>query len=377
MKWSSGIYKLTLFAFLMSSVSSVALGQEAGSKPQDASAVLAEKDWQKFRLKNDTLWNEFEQKSHQRWLKLKETVESKWDQFVDSTQKIWVDYGKDLDVRSIMDFENGTIEVTAAVPQKVPNVKNSGASKIIKQIKKLFSVENPAKQEILKDQLATKEGVTVTPKNLDQYIEQEIAPTILVEKKPYKAKDGVIRRKVKAEIHLVPNHIRIRAEKYINPVTEHCRRFKIMPQLIFSIIHTESYFNPLSKSSCGALGLMQLIPRYGAREAYQFIYKKDRILSAEYLYNPENNIELGTAYVHLLKYNHFGKFRETLKNRYLVVCGYNWGPSAVKKRVIQTDDIQQMDSSHLFSILIQRVPDETEIYLQKVTARMRFYDNLF
>jgi membrane-bound lytic murein transglycosylase C len=77
------------------------------------------------------------------------------------------------------------------------------------------------------------------------------------------AKDGVIRVKVKVRFELLPNHLKIRAKKYHDLVDENSKRFMLQRQLILSVIHTESYFNPLAASHADAHGLMQLIPKMG------------------------------------------------------------------------------------------------------------------
>ncbi|GIS72714.1 MAG: hypothetical protein CM1200mP10_22910 [Candidatus Neomarinimicrobiota bacterium] len=53
-----------------------------------------------------------------------------------------------------------------------------------------------------------------------------------------------------------------------------------------AIAETESAFNPKAKSHVPAYGLMQLVPKTGARDAYQWIYKKDKYVSGDTFTNP-------------------------------------------------------------------------------------------
>ena len=365
---------LVVFSLALSITPFMVFGQGADDAWKSFKQSEAQ-SWQEYTLQAE--WDKFEREQQEQWLKFKEGVERKWDTFLDSTKRTWVDYGKDLDVRSEISFDKGMIEITAIVPAQIANLMDAGSEKISEQIRKLFSTDNPAKLVVLKDQLKNRRGEIVTLHNIDQYIKEEIVPKIQIGKKAYKSKDGAERIKVKVKIYLVPNHIRIRAEKYLRPVNTQAWRFEVKPQLVLAIIHTESYFNPMAKSSCGALGLMQLIPRHGAREAYHFVYNKDRVLSAEYLYDPDNNIELGTAYIHLLKNSHFGDVKETLKNRYLTICAYNWGPTAVNKKIVNNHNISQMGDQQLYTLLRERTPQETRDYLKKVTERMKMYDNFY
>lgn len=332
----------------------------------------ADQKWQEHTKQSEEQWDQFEKEQQEKWLKFKEDVEKKWDEFIDSTKKTWVDYGKDLEVRSEINFEDGTVDITAVIPKDTANPKDVASKKIDDQLKKIFTDDNIAKIEVLKDQVKNKKDETIDPQNLDSYIKEEIVPEIKVEEKPFIPKDGKERIKVKVRIDLVPNHIRIRAEKYLDPVNKQAGRFDVEPQLVLAIMHTESFFNPMAKSSCGALGLMQLVPRSGARDAYNFVYKKDRILHPEYLYDPENNIELGTAYVCLLRNQHFKNIDEPLKNQYLTICAYNCGPTAVN-RLIAAHKIQLLDDQELYSLLRRKTPQETQDYLEKVTGRMKIY----
>lgn len=347
-----------------------------------------DKAWQQYQRSADKAWREqdqtiearfdaFEQEQRRQWQRLKAAVEKKWDGFIRSTPKQWVDYDPSLDVRTKVDFEKGIVDITAVVPQQAGDPKTQGIEKITRQAIRLFSSDNPSGKELLKGQVKDQRGEIITSQSARHYIEQEIVPTAHVAQQPYRAKDGVPRIKVNAKIHLVPDHIRIRAQKYLPVVRRQARRFDIAPQLILAVIHTESYFNPLAKSECGALGLMQLIPRYGAREAYRFIFHQDKVLSPAYLYNTENNIELGSAYLHLLKNNYFRQVGDVFKRRCLVVCAYNWGPTAIKKRIMQKYAIGTMSREALYAMLRNQTPEETGNYLKQVSERMPIYDIFF
>ena len=96
---------------------------------------------------------------------------------------------------------------------------------------------------------------------------------------------------------MVPDHIRKRAVVFQTDVNAQSQRQNLPPALVFAVMETESYFNPVAKSPAPAFGLMQLVPTSGAREAYRYVYNKDHVVSDTYLYDPKNNIELGSAYL--------------------------------------------------------------------------------
>jgi len=116
---------------------------------------------------------------------------------------------------------------------------------------------------------------------------------------------------------------------------------------VMGIIGTESRFNQKAKSYCGAIGLMQLMPKTA-----EYIAKKYKIEFTD-LWDMETNIRIGVAYLcHLKK-----KF-----NSYeLAAAGYNGGNVGARKYkewMIGTRDKTT-------------VPNETFKYVPKVMNYMK------
>lgn len=137
------------------------------------------------------------------------------------------------------------------------------------------------------------------------------------------------------------------------------------------------YFNPLAKSGAGAYGLMQVIPKYAGREAYQYLYHEDRSVRPDYLYNADNNIRIGSTYLHLLLSEYFSNIKDLTKRKYLTICSYNWGPTAMRKKVLDAYNIHTMSAHELYRLLRHTTPKETSNYLEKVTDRTRSYAQFF
>lgn len=101
-------------------------------------------------------------------------------------------------------------------------------------------------------------------------------------------------------------------------VAKYAREYDIEEPLVYAIIKNESNFDPYAKSSSGALGLMQIMPRTG-----QWIASE---LGVEYysdlLYDEETNIRFGCFYLNYL----FSKF-DSID---VVICAYNAGEVAVR-----------------------------------------------
>lgn len=336
-----------------------------------------EKQWEELRSNIDKEWDNLEKVQQERWSRLKAEVEQKWELFVYSTKKDWVDYNQQKDTRSKVDFEKGRIVFEAVIPADDPEAMKKAQRKINDQTRKVFSQEYAERQRILENQVINKKGDWVASSNLKRYIIEEVLPEVKPDPLTFQSRDVVKRRRYSVHIDLVPKHIRIRAERYLPIVEKNAKRFDLKPQIVLAIIHTESYFNPKAISQAKAIGLMQIIPRYAGREAYRFINKEDKVITWQFLYNPENNIELGSAYLHLLKYKHFTDVMDELKNNYVSICGYNWGPNSMRKKIVDKYPINNMSDSEVYMLLRQKTPKETRNYIKKVIERIPIYDLFF
>jgi soluble lytic murein transglycosylase-like protein len=90
------------------------------------------------------------------------------------------------------------------------------------------------------------------------------------------------------------------------------RRYRLVPELLHAVIRTESAYDPGAVSSAGAIGLMQLMPGTAAR------------YNVSDIWNPEENVRGGAAYLHDL----LELFDQDLR---LALAAYNAGENAVIK----------------------------------------------
>jgi len=131
----------------------------------------------------------------------------------------------------------------------------------------------------------------------------------------------------------------------------------LQPSWAFAIARQESAFRLEAKSSAGALGLMQLMPRTARETARRFAIalKNDRDIL-----RPNTNVALGTAYLAQLQ-EQFGG------NRVLASAAYNAGPSRVRGWL--------KDAEHLpWDIWVESIPfDETRQYVQNVLSYTAIY----
>jgi membrane-bound lytic murein transglycosylase C len=359
------------------SISLMTLFSVGSGLPSEDPLRAIDKKWEAMSSQLDQEWNEMERIQQEEWNRFKAEVEQKWQVFAHSTKKDWVTYNPKKEARSQVDFKEGKVVFEAVVPESDPRSLDRAKAMIEQQITTTLSQSDLAGKRVLENQIASKSGVRVSPEVIKKFAKEEILPNVKPDPVSYESRDGVKRKRYAVEINMVPEHIRIRAEKYLPLIVGTAERFRLTPQLILAIIHTESYFNPKAVSSCDAIGIMQIIPKHAGREAYQFVYGTDKVINREYLFNPVNNIELGSAYLHLLKYRHFADIQAEVKNHYIVICGYNWGPTSMRSRIVDRYPISRMSDEEVYSLLRQKTPEETRDYIQKVRERMPLYDPFF
>lgn len=93
-------------------------------------------------------------------------------------------------------------------------------------------------------------------------------------------------------------------------ISEASQLYSLPEALIRAVIRTESNFHPTSRSSVGAVGLMQLMPATA------------RSMGVTDRYDPYQSIMGGCRYLRLLANRYRG-------NLYLTLAAYNAGPGAI------------------------------------------------
>jgi membrane-bound lytic murein transglycosylase C len=306
----------------------------------------------------------------------REIIDKTWDQPVYSTVTEWIDYGTDMDTRSRVDFAAGEVEVEAIVPVDTPEAVKTGGKKIADQTRRLFSTVNLLDMQVLRGQVKDDAGRTVTRRNVSGFINKTVLGSLRVRGAPYRAKDGVTRIRLSSRFALVSDHVEVRAEQYSKIVRRHAKRFGLSPSLLMAVIHVESLFNPMAKSGDGAVGLMQVVPESGGRDAYFYLHKSRQIPSETELYRPERNVELGAAYIHRLLTHYFKDIREQTKRTYLALCAYNWGPTAVTNYIVRRYNVADYTVEALLGLLYKKTPPETGAYLKNVVKRIPYYERM-
>ncbi|MDY0132537.1 MAG: murein transglycosylase domain-containing protein [Desulforegulaceae bacterium] len=356
-----------------------------------------EKDFDKYKKEIEEAFKEYKTKVAKVWGEKNSVV---------SDKKQYVSYFNKLRERNIIDFEEGRVKIEIVLSSDQKNDKNI-KSKLKESLKNAIiqkpdtrsiteiskspdTIQNDNSDCLLKDQIKDKNGNPVDLENAELFalevLEQNKFESITI-------KDDENNEKtiVSIDFPLAEDHIKKRALRYIDFVIPEAEKRNIDLELIFAIMETESSFNPLAKSPIPAFGLMQLVPTTAGRDSFRFIYKKDLAPSDKFLYQPKNNIELGSAYLYIL-FNRYLDEVENMDSRlWCVVAAYNtgignlfqtfvgeysetkfgtrqlWKLTAFKK-------INGMSPDEVYDYLYANLPyKETRNYIERVKTRMPKY----
>ncbi len=332
-------------------------------------------------------YEEYVKAEKEAYSKFVKEMSAKWGEgnVAESTQKDWVEYSDNGNSRSIVDFENGeaTVEVVTAPGKNVSKKELEKTVKILilnkgktKDYDSSVEKAEPLSEEpVLQGLVETPSGETVDENNVNESV-KEIVENAVVEVKTVKDPDGKEHQITSVSFGLIPDHIRVRAEKFADQVGKYCGQFKVEPSLAYAVIQTESSFNPKAKSYVPAYGLMQIVPASAGADCAQSLKKNFSKPTANYLYDPDNNIEMGVHYISLLRKRYFKDVTDKKKQDLCIIASYNTGAgnlaralrgdTNIKKAIPQ---INGMTYDELFDYLKKHLHKETQNYIVKVTER--------
>lgn len=305
-------------------------------------------------------------------------------------RKTYVKYTKQYKSRAIVNFEQGEISIETLEENADASLKNA-------IIATLLTPEDPASVDVFSDSAVNLNSKS-SPFLLGLVLNdagQEIATPELAASFADKLLPLAKTRKIQTEngekpvrfvtFRMVANFEDKKAHKYLQTVRTYAKQYNVSPSLVLAVMRSESSFNPLAVSSAPAYGLMQLVPTSGGREAYRRAKNQDIAPSKDYLFDAENNIELGTAYLSVLTYDQLDGVDDRMSRDYCVISAYNTGPSNVMRAFTDAkgkqrfqDGLQRINSlnpSQVFQTLREKLPyAETRHYLPTVnTNRKRYY----
>jgi membrane-bound lytic murein transglycosylase C len=188
-------------------------------------------------------------------------------------------------------------------------------------------------------------------------------------------------KKITVSVPFKADYLSESAKRYQEQVMIEAQRRGLPASLVYAIMETESHFNPRARSHIPAFGLMQLVPSSGGLDAYNYVYGEKLVLGPEYYFNPDQNVELGTAYLDLLLSRYLRAIEDEQSRVYCAIAAYNTGAGNVARSFTGNTSvsgaapmINDLTPQEVFDHMVVNLPyEETRNYLRKVTkARERY-----
>lgn len=357
-------------------------------------------DFNNYKKSQKDAFNDYKEAQIKTFNDYKNEIGEIWQKPKLSTAKSWVSYSKDKRTRSDVDFSKEIIIIeTIALSQEEAkrNLQTALAKTVTTDTKsahetdpleiRLSKINLPSgvaddkvdKQPILSTVIFEKKP---TKQSINKYVNKNITTDKITIKKSNKIKHANI---YSISIKLPPDTMIKRSKVYYDEVKLNANKRNLPLSLVFAVMHSESSFNPRARSHIPAYGLMQIVPHSAGRDSYKFLYKKDKLVSGNYLYNSSNNIKMGSAYLHILYYRYLKKIKNPDSRLYCTIAAYNTGAGNIAYAFTRTYNmnkatplINAMSPKEVYNKLMKDLRfDEPKHYLKKVTSRMAGYHKVY
>lgn len=401
-------------------------------------------------VSSGALENEFQQyvtaqdNDYKNWLTLylkefdqfqSELVE-KWGEGDLSQKQRNVEFSKDKNVKSVIDYENEQITVALLVDktlsqkeaeqqlqlkmQQLMSDKDSNLARLFEQRNALEGGEisiadvqySPQKKQqvkniIIKQTQAQAQEIdkqsdrAQLPESLLSESESKLLATqekTLLLKSSQTRLNKASKNYQKAEKHapknkkiiqytvnIPKNSLAKRAQKYSGFAEKEGRIHDIPAALVMAVMHSESAFDPRAKSAVPAYGLMQIVPRTAGHDVNKLLRNIDKPMSKDDLYTPSINVETGTAYLNILDKRYLRSITDDQSRLYCTIAAYNTGAGNVARVFNQNGSrnikqasvaINKLSPDQVYQKLMAKLPyDETKHYLKRVHGRISLYQN--
>ena len=384
-------------------------------------------EYQNYLKQQNTEFNSYKKSLEEGFKQYKEELNKGFAEYKKSLSKYWknpelstkttfVEYSKDKKIKKKIDYENNYIEIEVIAKDQntakkkmakslyslaIENTKTAfNKNPVLKKVnKKLISnpklapvikVSKPSTEPLVTDMIFKKPP---TQKDVVNYTIKSVKTSKVIVKKSKVPSMNVYKIRIK----LPSKSFLAKAKIYKSDVLRRANQFKLTPEFIYSIIHTESSFNPMARSYIPAFGLMQIVPQSAGADAYKMLTGKRKILAPSYLYNAKNNILIGSAYLKKIYYGYMRKVKNPLSRLYCTIAAYNTGAGNVacafnsttkdykgKTKCIRSrgdyniikasSKINSMTPNQVYNHLLRNLRyDEPKHYLKRVSKRLYIY----
>jgi membrane-bound lytic murein transglycosylase C len=306
------------------------------------------------------------------------------NQIADNVQEIWglkevvipgpkdyVQYSSDMQTRVHINFDSGLITIETLNENPTPSLQSAIIS-ILLLNEPIDLLNENAERDLTREPFLYKQVLDETGSPIRwEWRAKRFANYLLTHQMKIRLSNN--KQITYVTINLVSNHVNQRAHKFLPLVREAANRYDISESLILSIIKIESNYNPFAVSRSDAIGLMQVQRHTAGRDLHRLWGKADEPTRA-YLFDPQNNINMGSAYLALIRDKYLTGIRHPMSMKYAMITAYNGGAGSVlttfsadRKKAI--DIINNMTPDEVYKTLTTKHKSiESRNYLIKVMS---------
>jgi len=299
--------------------------------------------------------------------------------------KVYVKYTQNYLARALVDFDKGVITIETLDQQKPEkSLKNAIATTLLTpddpRAVDLYTAKTIKLGEtpFLYGEIKDHEGQDIRWSWRAERFADHLIKTSL-QTRSIQSK-GHAKKVLYTTISMIKDHHQVRAQKYKQLVEHFAQEFSVSKNLVYAIMKTESDFNPYAVSNAPAFGLMQIVPATAGQDVSKFL-NKPGLPSKRFLFKPNNNIQYGTAYLHLLENKYLNDIKNPVSREYCVIAAYNTGAGNVLRTFDPDRDraphrINSLGPLQVYNTLRRKLPyDETRRYLTKVMDAKKSFVN--
>jgi len=361
---------LAIFSFSMS----CAVAQDDAEFEQYLQQQEAE--FEQFQEQREREFQAFVERWREAEQAYRKEVSERWDDAKLSDKKHWIEYSDDKSLRTVVDYESNTITVEILDESNDSDVLRTAKA----EVERLN--QTSAEEAAESDPILINAGMQITKRSETRPDESGSLLGRKVDQKRLD-KEQVKRSGNRASVTVKMSDAAVsdRVKRVLPAAETYARQWGLPTELVLAVIHTESSFNPLARSHIPAFGLMQIVPTSAGKDITQFLHGEQSLLTPEYLFDPNRNIQAGSVYFHLLLNRYFKGVRNQNSRFYLAIAAYNTGPGNVARAMTNTASLteanraaNQMSPEQVYKQLMTYLPaSETKNYLVKVTEREAHY----
>lgn len=289
--------------------------------------------------------------------------------------KDYVQYSDDFQTRVHINFVSGQLAIETLAPDPINVLKSAIVTTLIMPepddvMKSSDSDYDKTKEPFLYKQIVDENGQPIRWKWRAQHFAEY---TVEHNAKVRYSNDKKI---TYVTINLVPDHVNERAHRFLPLVRKYAKKYELDEKLILAIMEVESNFNPFAVSFSDALGLMQVQQHTAGRDIFAR-WGRHGEPSKAFLMDPQNNINVGSAYLSLLRDSYLAGIENPISMRYAMISAYNGGAGSVltifsKDRRKAIDIINSMSPDQVYNQLTSvHTSRESRNYLIKVNRILK------